>query len=209
VPPLPDPNGVFLNIPYDAEFSSLYIAYIVGICQLGLKPHIASEIPGGKRRLDRILELIQGCRYSIHDLSRVEVSPSPSAVPRFNMPLELGMTITREILHPEQHTWFVWESEPYRLQRSLSDLNGTDANIHNDKTEDVLSGLRNALGRDHPPPVPQMRRVYDLVKSALDSIFSNSGTRNPYDRSVFIDLCRLSRSLGNFYPSAKPAIEAP
>jgi len=100
VPPLPDPNGVFLNIPYDVEFSGLYIAYIVGLFQLDLVPHIASEIPGGKRRLDRIFELIQSCRYSIHDLSRVEVSVSPTAVPRFNMPLELGMTITWANLHP-------------------------------------------------------------------------------------------------------------
>jgi hypothetical protein len=206
VPPLPDSNGVFLNIPYDEEFSSLYIAYLVGLCQLDLVPHIASEISGGKRRLDRILELIQGCRYSVHDLSRVEVSPAPSAVPRFNMPLELGMTITWASLHPKIHTWFVWESEPYRLQRSLSDLNGTDANIHNGTPEGVLRGLRNALGRDRPPSVPQMGKVFELVKSALNSIFLRNGTRNPYDRSVFLDLCSLSRSLGNFHPPAKPTI---
>ena len=129
MPPLPDPNGVFLNIPYDVEFSGLYIAYIVGLFQLDLVPHIASEIPGGKRRLDRIFELIQSCRYSIHDLSRVEVSVSPTAVPRFNMPLELGMTITWANLHPKSHIWSVWESEPYRLQRSANDLNGTDPYI--------------------------------------------------------------------------------
>jgi hypothetical protein len=206
VPPLPDPNGVFLNIPYDEEFSSLYIAYIVGICQLDLVPHMASEIPGGKRRLDRIFELIQSCRYSIHDLSRVEVGPAPSAVPRFNMPLELGMTITWASLHPKSHTWLVWESEPYRLHRSLSDLNGTDANIHNGTPEGVLSELRNALGRDHPPPVPQMLTVYGLVNSALNWIFERNATRNPYSRSVFLDLCSLSRSLGAFYPPARNTV---
>ena len=204
MPPLPDPKGVFLNVPYDKEFSKLYVAYIVGLIQLGLAPHLASEIPGGKRRLERIFELIQSCRYSIHDLSRVEVSPGPTAAPRFNMPLELGMTITWEMLNPDRHTWFVWESEPWRLQRSLSDLNGTDANIHRGTPEGVFSGLRNALGRDRPPPVPQMRKVYDLVVSSLNSIFLRNGTRNPYDRSVFLDLCSMSLSLGNFYPPAKP-----
>jgi hypothetical protein len=29
-------TSVFLNIPYDEEFSSLYVAYIVGLIQLGL-----------------------------------------------------------------------------------------------------------------------------------------------------------------------------
>ena len=110
MPPLPDPKGVFLNVPYDEEFTSLYVAYIVGLCQLGLVPHLASEIPGGDRRLDRIIQLIQSCSYSIHDLSRVELSVPPSATPRFNMPLELGMTITWQILKPKQHTWFVCES---------------------------------------------------------------------------------------------------
>jgi hypothetical protein len=125
VPPLPDPNAVFLNIPYDEEFRDLYIAYIVGLYQLDLVPHLAFEIPGGDRRLNRIFQLIKSCRYSIHDLSRVELSVAPSATPRFNMPLELGMTITWAELHPSRHTCFVWESEPYRLQRSASDLNGT------------------------------------------------------------------------------------
>jgi len=206
VPPPPDPKGVFLNVPYDQEFSNLYLAYIVGLCQLGMIPHLASEIPGGERRLDRIFQLIQGCRYSIHDLSRVEVSVAPSAAPRFNMPLELGMTITWAKLHPRQHTWFVWESEPYRLQRSASDLNGTDPYIHNGTAEGVLRELCNAFRRNRMPPVPRMLTVYGLVKSSLNSVFKKNGTRNPYSRSAFLDLCLLSVRLGTSFPSAKRAI---
>ena len=68
--PLPpvSPNSVFLNIPYDEEFQLLYLAYVVGLFQLGLVPCLASGIPGGERRLDRVLALIQSCRYSIHGL---------------------------------------------------------------------------------------------------------------------------------------------
>jgi hypothetical protein len=206
VPPQPEPEAVFLNIPFDEEFRSLYLAYIVGLVQLGLVPHLASEISGGERRLNRIFRLIQSCRYSIHDLSRIEVSPAPLAVPRFNMPLELGMAITWGILYPDRHTWFVWESEPYRLQKSVSDLNGTDACIHNGAPEGVLSGLRNAHRRDRPPSVPQMLKVYGLVNSALNWVFEKNGTRDSYSRSVFLDLCSLSMSLGTFYPPAKPAV---
>jgi hypothetical protein len=201
VPPLPDPNAVFLNVPYDDEFQNLYIAYIVGLYQLGLVPHLASEIPSGDRRLNRIFDLIKSCRYSIHDLSRVELSVTPSAAPRFNMPLELGMTITWANLYPSRHTWFVWESEPYRLQRSASDLNGTDPYIHNGTPEGVLRQLCNALRRDRTPSVPQMLKVYRLVDSALNSILDKNGTRNPYDRSVFMDLCWLSSSLAAFPPA--------
>jgi hypothetical protein len=195
VPPRPDLNAVFLNIPYDEEFTNLYIAYIVGLYQLGLLPHVASEITGGRRRLDRIFELIQSCRYSIHDLSRIEVSAAPAAVPRFNMPLELGMTITWANLNQDQHTWFVWESERYRLQRSASDLNGTDPNIHDGTPEGVLRELCNAFRRTRTPSVPEMLATYRFVHSSLNEILKRNGTRNPYDRSVFVDLCWLSSNL--------------
>jgi len=206
VPPPPDPKAVFLNVPYDEEFHSLYIAYIVGLFQLGLVPHLASEIPGGDRRLNRITQLIQSCRYSIHDLSRVELNVAPSATPRFNMPLELGMTITWQILNPDQHTWFVWESEPYRLQRSASDLNGTDPCIHGGTSEGVLRGLSNAFWRERMPSVPAMLEVCRFVDNNLNAILYKYGTRNPYDRSVFAELCRLSSSLATLLRQAEPAV---
>jgi hypothetical protein len=195
VPPLPDPNAVFLNIPYDEEFRNLYIAYVVGLYHLGLVPHIASEIPGGDRRLDRIFEQIKRCRYSIHDLSRVEVSVTAAAAPRFNMPLELGMTITWANLKPRHHTWFVWEAEPYRLQRSTSDLNGTDPYVHNGTAGGVLRELCNAFRRDSSPSLEKMIEAHRIVEGNFSEILHKNGSRNPYDRSVFMELCWLASKL--------------
>ena len=65
--------SAFLNIPYDDAFQSLYLAYVAGITSFGLVPRATLEIPGGARRLDRIFDLIKSCRYSFHDLSRVEL----------------------------------------------------------------------------------------------------------------------------------------
>ncbi|MGB7986741.1 MAG: hypothetical protein WCF54_16370 [Terracidiphilus sp.] len=205
MPPLSDPNAVFLNVPYDEEFQSLYIAYIVGLFQLGLVPHLASEIPGGERRLNRIIQLIQSCRYSIHDLSRVELS-SASSAPRFNMPLELGMTITWQILNSDLHTWFVCESESYRIQRSASDLNGTDPYIHSGTPEGVLRELRNAFHRDKMPSVPRMLDIYRFVNNSLSAILYKNGTRNPFDRSVFVELCWLSKTLADLTHLAGPTV---
>ncbi|HTX76085.1 MAG TPA: hypothetical protein VMD29_07775 [Terracidiphilus sp.] len=187
LPPI-DLRGVFLNIPYDVEFRSLYVAYVVGICHLGFVPHIASEIPGGERRLERILALIKSCRYSIHDLSRVELGPSPHATPRFNMPLELGLAITWSDMHPELHAYFVFESELYRIQRSTSDLNGTDASIHHGTAEGVLSELRSAFWRDDAPTVPQMLEVHGFIDGNLNAILTRNATQNPYAPSVFREL---------------------
>jgi hypothetical protein len=206
VPPLPEPKGVFLNVPYDEEFSGLYVAYIVGLCQLDLVPHLASEIPGGDRRFDKIFKLIQSCRYSIHDLSRVELSVAPSAAPRFNMPLELGMAITWANLNPHLHDWSVWESDAYRIQRSASDLNGTDAYIHKGTPEGVLSELCNAFWRDQMPSVPKMLECYRFVSNNLNAILYKNGTSNPYDRSVFMELCWMSKALAALIRLTKPAV---
>jgi hypothetical protein len=120
-------NAVFLNIPYDQKFRSLYLAYIAGLVHLGFVPRVTLGLPGGARRLDKILAEIQGCRYSIHDLSRVGVDRKPPfATPRFNMPFELGLAVAWEKSNPTKHNWFVFEAKAYRVQRSLSDLNGTD-----------------------------------------------------------------------------------
>jgi hypothetical protein len=62
IPPPVLPNAVFLNIPYDDRFRRQYLAYIVGLSQPGLQPKATLGIPGGERRLDRILALIQSCR---------------------------------------------------------------------------------------------------------------------------------------------------
>jgi len=203
MPPLPIDDAVFLNIPYDEELRSLYLAYIVGLYQLGFVPHMSSEIPGGARRLDRILALIQGCRYSIHDLSRVELSAGPSAAPHFNMPLELGMTIAWQILNSEKHTWFVCESEPHRLQRSASDLNGTDPSIHFGTAEGVLSELRNAFWSDRAPTVPEMLEVYRFVEANVDAILTRNGTSNLFSPGVFKELCWLSSAVSRLLREAR------
>ena len=57
------------------------LAYIVGLTQLGLCIHAALAVPN-QGRLATIIELIEQSKFSIHDLSRVEVS---RGVPRFNM----------------------------------------------------------------------------------------------------------------------------
>jgi len=46
-----DPDTVFLNVPYDKEFESLYLAFIAGLSGLGLIPQAVLQIPGSERRL--------------------------------------------------------------------------------------------------------------------------------------------------------------
>jgi hypothetical protein len=66
-------ESVFLNIPYDEAFEALYIAYIVGLTQLGLRINAALAVPN-QGRLNTIVNLIEQSDFSIHDLSRIELS---------------------------------------------------------------------------------------------------------------------------------------
>ncbi len=195
--PLPKPNSVFLNIPYDSGFRRLYLAYIVGLTQLGLEPRATLGIPGGESRLNRIVDLIQSCRYSIHDLSRVEIDRKPPcSTPRFNMPFELGMTVTWERMNPGQHTWFVFESRNRRLDKSLSDLKGTDPNIHDGTVKGLMRELCNAFVLPGPQPgVPEMMRTYIPLVRELPEIFSDAGTDDLFQARVFARLCFVARGI--------------
>lgn len=64
---------VFLSIPYDDKFDKLFLAYIAGITAYGMVPRATLEITDSSRRLEKILNLERRCRYSVHDLSRVQL----------------------------------------------------------------------------------------------------------------------------------------
>jgi hypothetical protein len=78
-------GSVFLNIPYDDAFDNLLLAYISGLSAFGFVPRATLEIPFSKRRLERIVSLIESSEYSIHDMSRVQLNRNAPRTPRFNM----------------------------------------------------------------------------------------------------------------------------
>lgn len=188
-------DAVFLNIPYDQRFRALYMAYIAGLVHLGLEPRVTLGIPSGIRRLDRIAALIEGCRYSIHDLSRVELDRNPPfTTPRFNMPFELGLAVAWERANPTKHTWFVFEEKPFRIQKSLSDLNGTDPQIHAGQVSGVLRELRNVFRRTrNQPTVPEMMKTFRTVSRRCAVILAAAGATSLFEARAFQDLCFEAR----------------
>jgi hypothetical protein len=187
---------VFLNLPYDAKFERLYLAYVVGVIELGLKPRATLAIPGGKARLDRIIDLIQSCSYSVHDLSRVQMDRTPPATPRFNMPFELGLAVSWAKRKPRKHTWFVFESENRRAQKSISDLNGTDLNIHDGTVEGVMRELCNAFVRvNERPSVPEMVSTYRQLRRLVPQVLSRAGAHSLFEARVFADLSLLAAAI--------------
>ncbi len=186
-------DHVFLNVPYDRQFKNLYVAYIVGLIELGLQPTATLAIPGGEARLDRIFELVQTCRYSVHDLSRVQMSRTPPPTPRFNMPFELGMSVAWAKLHPDRHTYIACESVNRRAQKSLSDMAGTDFNIHNGTPRGVMRELCNAFVRQRQrPTVPRMMQRYEIVSRLVPKMMNQNGSKTLFEARAFEDLVALA-----------------
>jgi hypothetical protein len=186
-----EPAEVFLNVPYDKKFEKLFLAYVAGIASFGFAPRATLEIRKSSDRLDKILHLIQACRLSIHDLSRVESDQFTPRTPRFNMPFELGLTVAWSRLAKQRRSqWFVFEAVNHRLQKALSDLNGIDPKIHGGRVGDIFVELRNIFTRPgRQPSVQQMWAIYRDVRRDLPGILKRAGNPSLYSRSVFLELC--------------------
>jgi len=190
--------SVFLNVPYDAAFENLLLAYIAAISAYGFSPRATLEIPFGQRRLDRILTPIHQSQYSIHDLSRVQLDRKPPRTPRFNMPFELGLTIALErTAHPD-HSWIVCETVLRRVNKSLSDLDGTDAYIHGGTIKGVFREMGNAfVGSSRQPTVTEMSQIYRVLRAQFPSVLKRAGAKDAFNARVFKELCVLASTAAN------------
>ena len=102
--------------------------------------------------------MIADCRYGIHDISRTELDRD-SGLPRFNMPLELGIFLGAKRFGPQEQKrkkCLVLDREQYRYQQFISDIAGQDIQAHNNSSKEVImhvrNWLRNASGRETIPP---------------------------------------------------------
>ena len=106
------------------------------------------------------------------------------------MPFELGIAIEHSRQPGTVHHWFVFEEQSHRLQRTLSDLNGTDPHIHGRDPERVLIELSNALLRDvADPSMTLLRAVHADVWRMAVRIRRDYGTlygARPFQELVLV-----------------------
>lgn len=146
--PLEYYRTIFINCPFDDEYQDLFEALLFGILSCGFIPRTAKEsMNSDEIRINKIISLIKESKYAIHDLSRVEFSVE-TPLPRFNMPLELGIFIGCQKfgggVH-KQKKYLVFDKEPYRYKRFISDISGQDIRGHNDNPESIITNVREWL----------------------------------------------------------------
>jgi hypothetical protein len=95
--------------------------------------------------MDKIVRIIAGCKFSVHDISRTELDPV-NKLPRFNMPFELGLFLGCQRFghgHHRQKICVIFDKKPYRYQKFLSDIGGQDIASHNNKPDTIIERIRD------------------------------------------------------------------
>lgn len=176
---------VFLNVPFDQSYAPLLLALIAGLTAFGLTPRSVLEIPTQQDRLRRPFHLIEECEASVHDLSRTGSYGQAPRCARFNMPFELGLAVSKA-LGDRSHSWVVLESRPYRVQKSLSDINGFDPFIHHGTARGALRAVAEPLDRPSgSPPMSALVRIYRTLRTIARELKAQDGADTVFNRRHF------------------------
>lgn len=137
-------RDVFVNCPFDNQYRSFFYAIVFTVIRSGFVARCALETDNSAdNRFDKICQIIKECRYGIHDISRTEADGNPP-LPRFNMPLELGVFLGAKKYGGPAHrskSCIIFDREPYRFQRFISDIAGQDIHAHGGDTRRLITEL--------------------------------------------------------------------
>jgi hypothetical protein len=153
--PTPIPrNHVFINCPFDHTYKPIFDAIVFAVHDLGFVARSALEIDDGSEvRLTKIERIIEECRYGIHDISNVALDAN-TGLPRFNMPLELGLFFGCKRFGDERQrkkVCIILDSEPYRYRQCISDISGQDIHSHGGTHAQAIIKVRNWLAAASKP----------------------------------------------------------
>ncbi len=151
-PKPPASKSVFINCPFDDGFVPILRAMVFTILAAGYHPRCALDsTDGADIRVGKIAQMIGECDWGIHDLSRVEVEDG--GLPRFNMPMELGLHLGARILGEKRHRRkraLILDAERHRYDRALSDISGQDIESHQNSPDEAIRCVRNWLSEHRP-----------------------------------------------------------
>lgn len=140
-------NDVFINCLFDEDYRDCFEAMIFALVFASFSPRCAlEESYSGDIRFDKLCRMIQSSDTTIHDLSRVELGSS--GLPRFNMPLELGLTLGAKRFGSgaqAQKRVLIMVGKPFDMPRYMSDLGGNDPFPHGSRPKEVVRGVRDFL----------------------------------------------------------------
>jgi hypothetical protein len=175
------PN-VFINCAFDEAFAPGFEALVFAVIGCGFIVRCAREMSdASETRIDKLYRIIEQSPFSIHDLSRTELDKKHK-LPRFNMPLELGIFLGAKRFGDEANRrkkCLVLDIDPYRFQKFVSDLAGMDITAHGGDPRRMVGRVRDWLVTVAPrraiPSTVAILESYDAFQTALPGIAKDSG----------------------------------
>lgn len=153
---MPDPRleyGVFLNCPFDELYRPIFEAVVFAVHDCGYVARCSLEVTDASQvRIEKIAAIINACKFGIHDISRTELDPA-TRLPRFNMPLELGLFLGAKRFGAPRHrskTCLILDVERYRYQTFISDISGQDIAAHGGEPDEAIGAVRDWLSAATP-----------------------------------------------------------
>lgn len=134
--------SVFINCPFSPDYRDKFRAIVFAVIRSGFEPRCALEADdGAENRFSKICKIIGQSRFGIHDISKTEPD-AKSGLPRFNMPLELGLFLAAKKFGPnsqKRKRCIILDRKPYRYQKFMSDIAGQDIHSHSGSTQKLIS----------------------------------------------------------------------
>lgn len=143
-----DSDKVFINCPFDKGYQPIFEAIVFSVFDLGFSVRCSLESDdSGEVRITKIARIIEQCKFGVHDISEVKLD-KVNRLPRFNMPLELGMFLGCKRFGGKiqaRKICLILDTEQYRYQKYISDIAGQDIRAHGNKPEAAIVAVRNWL----------------------------------------------------------------
>jgi hypothetical protein len=162
-------TSVFINCPFDRDYKPLFEAIVFTVFDCGFRPRCALETEdGGQVRMEKIFGLIGDSKLSINDLCRVDLD-SATNLPRFNMPLELGIFLgARRFGQGSQRKkrCLIMDRERYRYRAFISDIAGQDIREHGDDPTRAIQIVRDWLrSQSQNSKMPGSKAIVERYKA--------------------------------------------
>lgn len=173
---MPFETNVFINCPFDKEYTPLLRTLVFVLLSLDLEPKLSQTLSSSTIRINQIKQHIRNCKYSIHDLCRSKALKK-GELPRFNMPYELGLDIGAAEYGGKKlkgKKVLILETERYHYQKVLSDIAGQDIASHHDDPQTLTLRLRNWFSDNtNAATLPSASQIWHAFNQFNGDLISN------------------------------------
>lgn len=187
--------NVFYNCPFDEKYEPTFQAVLFTVYRCGFTLRCAKEFNDtGKIRIDNVVRLNEESKLGIHDLCRVELD-NDLKLPRFNMPLELGIFIgamkfgKKSIQRAKEY--LILDNEKFRFKSFISDLGGQDIKSYS-TTETAVKTIRDWLSNKTKSIIPSSKFISDeyaaFQKDLPDMCNNNKWLKEELTYEEFVSL---------------------